>query len=282
MPKRTSPQEPKLPVDLDWPSAVARVRLEAHARRAIAQKDLTALGIPKPLHTEAIARLGAEGLEVTPKGGLRVPLRQQIAHAVRDRGSVAVAGLGKVVAGATGAEAKKVALALVGEARLRLVRRGKVDAVTIPEAAVLDDAELRSLARASKALAAQCDNALKQRTLGKTLLRDDVRELLLDVVVRASGSPPPKRDLAADALAAVRRSTRPDLGIAFVPDIVRALAPPHATSAVHAALLDLARTGRVELRPESGLGRLTAEDRALCPVTSDVPLSWARSLEPAP
>jgi hypothetical protein len=282
MPNRAPSKKPKPPVDVDWPSALARLRAALGARHALAPKDLTALGIPKPLHADAVARLAAAGLEPTAKGGVRAPLRDQLVDALRARGTVAVGALGKVVAGATGAEAKKVALALVGEATLRLVRRGKVDVVAAPDAAVLDDAELRSLARATKALAAQCDNAIKARALGKTLLRDDVRELLLDVVVRASASPPPQRDVAADALDALKRSTRADLGLAFVPDVVRALAPAHSVHAIHAALLALARAGRVELRPESGLGRLGAEDRALCPVTSDLPLSWARPLESTP
>jgi len=35
--------------------------------------------------------------------------------------------------------------------------------------------------------------------------------------------------------------------------------------------------GAIELRPESGMGRLSCADRSLCPEPAGWPLSWVRS-----
>ena len=59
-------------------------------------------------------------------------------------------------------------------------------------------------------------------------------------------------------------------GLAFVPDCV-------AAGITAAELLRLARDGAVELRPESGLGRLSAAERDACPRGYEgCVLSWAR------
>jgi len=75
-----------------------------------------------------------------------------------------------------------------------------------------------------------------------------------------------------------------DTGLVWVPGLVRLLVesshltPGQATAAV----LSAGQAGLIELRPESGLGRLTEAELALCPTTTDyltggrLALSWAR------
>lgn len=65
------------------------------------------------------------------------------------------------------------------------------------------------------------------------------------------------------------------IGMTFVPTLVRALDGDVAH--IHEWLLDGARAGRWELRPESGMGRLSSEETAQCPKNSDgTVLSWVR------
>ena len=81
--------------------------------------------------------------------------------------------------------------------------------------------------------------------------------------------------------AAIREHEDKRLGMTWVHDLVRAV----GTDDVEDVLLDGARAGRWELRPESGLGRLTKEEKALCPRNSDgALLSLVRlpSPDPAP
>jgi hypothetical protein len=69
-------------------------------------------------------------------------------------------------------------------------------------------------------------------------------------------------------------------GLTSVPRLVRALGGARARDAIHAELLRAARAGRLELRPESGMGRLTPEDLALwIPGPQGSHLSWVRRIE---
>ena len=87
-----------------------------------------------------------------------------------------------------------------------------------------------------------------------------------------------KRSLEDLVVARLSKHVQPSVGLSYVPDTVRALSK-HGISAVQAAILDAARAGRIELRPEGGLNRLSREDLALCPSgLQDTKLSWARIL----
>lgn len=60
--------------------------------------------------------------------------------------------------------------------------------------------------------------------------------------------------------------------LAWVPDVARRLGASSSR-----LLLEADRAGVLELRPESGLGRLSAEDAKRCPRMADgTPLSWVR------
>ena len=83
----------------------------------------------------------------------------------------------------------------------------------------------------------------------------------------------------AMVIEAVRRHASATTGLAPVPAVTRALADRLPDQAVRAALLAAAAAGRLELRPESGVGLLAPADAALCPRGADGwPLSWAREI----
>jgi hypothetical protein len=84
-----------------------------------------------------------------------------------------------------------------------------------------------------------------------------------------------KAMVAAEAL----RLVKPHLGLCFVPDLVVSLLQQASLPEVHAALLDAVRARIIELRPESGMNRLSAAELALCPQgLRECRLSWARCL----
>ena len=71
-----------------------------------------------------------------------------------------------------------------------------------------------------------------------------------------------------DVVEAVQQTSRPS-GLSFVPDVVRKLAGQgRSVEEARVALFEAAKQGSVELRPESGMGRLSPEDKRLVPVAS--------------
>lgn len=81
---------------------------------------------------------------------------------------------------------------------------------------------------------------------------------------------------AADAavLRLVTKYANGRTGLAFVPQIVRELGGPEVA---HPLLERLSREGRLELRPESGLARLKAEElRLALPGPQGTRLTWMR------
>ncbi len=81
-------------------------------------------------------------------------------------------------------------------------------------------------------------------------------------------------------VAETRRLGRPNLGgLCFVPDLVMTLLQHANLPEVHAALIASVRAGTLELRPESGVHRLSGLELALCPRgIQETWLSWARCL----
>ncbi len=62
-------------------------------------------------------------------------------------------------------------------------------------------------------------------------------------------------------------------GLVFIPTLVKAL----GGSGAKAAILKAADDGLLELRPESGMNRLSPQERAMCiPGPQGTVLSWAR------
>ena len=91
----------------------------------------------------------------------------------------------------------------------------------------------------------------------------------------------PRIDLEAWLSGVARLFVRPEVNLVFVPDLVQAAVD---SSLLHVdkqevfdILVSLHRGGVIELQPESGLGRLTRKQLALCPPgPQNTVLSFAR------
>jgi hypothetical protein len=250
--------------------AVDAIRVLVLRDGSIARSRLARLGIKKARHAEAIERLEAYGIEATKKV-LRVPLEKQFVERLRDGNALAMRTIGGAVSGGTKREIVVAIGELVEARRAILVVRGKELVVTAPRSDVLGDHEIAALERAVERLGKSLKLARKQKA---TLLQPDVRELLAGF---AAGLPS-SRIGVADVLEQASRHKLAS-GLVFVPAIVRAFGGQAARDAVHEALRAAARKGLLELRPESGLGRLSEDDVALClPGPQGSHLSWARPL----
>jgi hypothetical protein len=266
----------QIPIDLD--ALLPRLEEPLKQKRALRAADLARLGVPRAQQREAISRLLLRGFEAG-KSCVRVPVRQQILELLRERGLVSVNGLAKFVAGASQAEAKTAAEALARDGALRIVLRGKVEALAPTAESTLSTAEIAALGRACKLLASQSAKALRI-AVPKTLLRADVRELLLDLVTAGAAVGQGKHDnLEEVVLRELERNVRGSVGLAFVPDAMRPLVNHHSVRSLHGALIQAARDRRIELQPESGVNRLSREELELCPPGPEgTRLSWARLL----
>jgi hypothetical protein len=137
----------------------------------------------------------------------------------------------------------------------------------------LDERTREKLAAAATALTVMLRLAARKDA---TLLRADVDAILAPFTAERPRSAP---ETSADVTALID-ANRESSGLTSVPKLVRLLGGAKVRAAVHAELLREARAGRVELRPESGMGRLSADDAALCiPGPQGSHLSWVRRIE---
>ncbi len=112
---------------------------------------------------------------------------------------------------------------------------------------------------------------VRTRYLGVKISEAQFQAKRKKAAARALGKPSDDR-----ALATIRRYAKRRNGLAFLPDVVREMG---GRAIAHPILLRLAREERIELRPESGLNRLTRIQRGLCPPgPQGTVLSWARSM----
>lgn len=269
---------------LDWQAALDVARQTLVVRRKLGDGDVGRLGVPKALRAKLLDDLVGPGVERT-RNGVRLALVDQLRAALAERGSVPIAALGKLATGGTVAEVKAAARRLVEEGRVAVVVRGKTEVLMPVSEAIFSRDRLVALERAVQALAGQCKKALAARGGPRTLLAVDVQALLLDLVTGSDGGSPVERGAPRAipenrVIELVRQHTRPGMGLAFVCDVVRALLPSASLGAIHDALLAAARARRIELRPESGVGRLSDLEAWLCPPgPAETRLSWARVLE---
>lgn len=249
----------------------------AEARRdgVVPLAGLARLGVPKEAREAVLRELSAEaGIEIT-KRALRRAVREQIAERLEGGGSIALRSMATAAVGATKREITDAVDALVAEGGARLVVRGTEVVLVGPSVDALDAPTLDRLERALTDLVGTLKLARKRRA---TLLPVDVRGALLPFAAAPPTirAPSPSLD---DVLATVARN-RESSGLTFVPTLVRALGGSAAREAVHDALLRGARSGVLELRPESGMGRLGPDDVELCPVgPHGSRLSWVRCLQ---
>ncbi len=222
----------------------------------------------------ATSALLAAGFEVTDKGA-RVPLATQLATLVAAAGErgVALAVATNGLKGARNPAEKKAAIdGALASGALALAIEGKQSMLLPVSDALLSPAELDRLPSLLENLK-QLVKATKAKP-GKprpTIAR--VRWLAAIALDAAKQAPPSIETALRVALAAAPAP----MGLVRVPEVVASLEASHARTALVAALDALARAGAVELRPESGLQRMSDEDRARCPIGFDgTPLSYAR------
>ena len=226
---------------------------------------------------DALAR---RGLERTARA-LRVPLRDQVAALLDGGAPIATAALRKQLAGVeSAAELKLVVRDLVRAGRAALVMRAGKEHIAARDEALLSREQVARIADLAKALARLAASAkARAGQPPRTLLRADILALL-DPARRGLDAGDADGDPVALVIAAVRERIDPTTGLAFVPEVARALDGRLAGDALRAALVGAARSGLVELRPESGVELLTPADAAMCPRGPDgSPLSWLRLVD---
>jgi hypothetical protein len=247
-------------------ASAERLAAEIEEQGALSNKEIGAR-VPKAAVAKVIERLEERGLERT-KSGVRRPLAAQLEAALADGAFIALRDAAAHLRGATKAEAVKTADALVRAGGARLVLRTKEKALVPPTVDVLSDDELGQLAKLAADL--KTLTGLAQKAPRATLLRQDVKQLFEPFV----------RGRTARLLSEIADLQDPVVRMTSVPALVRKLAPALRAPEVHDALLEEARRGRLELRPESGMGRLSVEDARLCvPGPEGSMLSWIRVIE---
>jgi hypothetical protein len=243
--------------------------------KAIARSSLG----PSGVRDELIETLRRRGYEVGPKF-VRVSIANQLEEALRDGSFIALKTLGAHVRRATAAEARKAALLLVDKGRAHLALRTNSETLVPATADVVEGKELATTAARTADLAKYLQKAARKK--GASVLRSDVRELLERALADRPPSSPKKADPGLELpriLRAVERAQDANLGLSFVPKVVALMAPDLDRDAAKAALLEAAARGLLELRPESGLGRLSEAERLACPEgPQGTRLSWARRM----
>jgi hypothetical protein len=260
------------PKTIDVQSSLPTLRDALARQGTLKRSDLTKAGVPKVQHEEAMAALVRGGAERT-KVGVRLELASQLRALLAEKRLLPRAKLGKAARGASQAEAKRAADRLVAGGEAVVVLRGKAEFLATKAEDLLTRDQLIRLAE----VGALARKATTRAGLG--LLRDDLRSQLFDIFTAAPARHADgARDLESQVLAGLRHAAREPLGLAFVPEVVRQLSAA-GVSAVHEVLLRLARAQQIELQPESGVGRLTADELSLCPPgPQGSRLSWARVL----
>jgi hypothetical protein len=236
---------------------------------------------------EALARAG---LEHTGKM-IRVPLRQQVRAALAAAGErgISESQLARAVKGArSAAELRLIARQLADEGTLASVTEGRVRHFVLRSAQLLADVELDQLAALAARLGAlakstKASKTKPRATLARRLLEAPLAELSALARDRTNGSlearGPAREQNVRDAVHAAFLSAPAPSGLVRVPDVIRALEPVHARSALLAATDALARAGVLELRPEASIARIADDDRVRCPIGPDgTPLSYARMM----
>lgn len=245
----------------------------------------------KELEPEAqeqlVAALLSRGLEAGDKGAVRVPLREQAASLAQGGARVPWKAAQKRIAGASAADRDRALADVLADGTLRLVVRTKADIVVGGREDVLAPEEVERLVEAHRALGSVLAAVRKKvsskgplATVTKTLLRDDAADLLAPLSVRAGADrksqSEPDWKIVMDHLQQMERAP---ILLVWVPDLVKSLSSLMTPEQARSALLDARQRGLIELRPESGVGRLPAADAALCPRDADgLPLSNALRL----
>jgi len=258
-------------------SIVERVKREG----AVKPASLRLGKLTRVAEAELVEGLARAGLEHTGKA-IRLPLRTQLVallDSTADAGVVASA-VPRAMKGARNAtEVGLVLRALADEQVATPVAHGKTIRWTRRSEALCAEDELDELARLAKELAnlvklTKAQKGKPRPTLTRAAL-EPAASALRSLTARVGASRP-----RAALFEALESAPAPS-GLVRVPDVVRSLERSHSRPVLLAELDALAREGRLELRPEAGIGRMSDADEAACPKAIDgTPLSFARLIAP--
>ncbi len=256
---------------------------------------------PTKLRSIVVEALVSDGYEKAGKG-VRVPLLVQGNRLMADGQHIPLASLRRRLSGATAKEATELGYQLSRDGKAHLVLRGKQWSLVPVSERVVGGMELKALTDDLKGLLTWLNRARANRT-GAVVLESDLREALVEAsrtafgAVRAkkggeqpssNGQPALQRAPTSQIRESLRDALRgailmlrdEDSALARVPEVSRHLRQRASAQAVVEALLAASRDGELELRPEGGIGRLRAEDAALCPEgAGGARLSWVRLQE---
>jgi hypothetical protein len=267
--------------------------LEEQARAALEREGavkVSTLG-PPAIRSQVVEQLVKQGFEASASW-VRKPIEAQLSQVLADGAFLSLTAVGSHVVGASAAEAKRAGLALVASGKAQLVLRGAQEVIVPSSSPVLSREEARRFADVAK-LVAKVAGSKK----GVSLLRSDLSEALeraapglLGGLAGRSGraqsvaaSAQKQGDSAADLnrlLSVVDETRDSRTGLSFVPAIVAKLQAQLGFDVTKKTLLAAAMDGVLELRPEGGIHRLSAEELAVCPEgPQGTRLSWARRTE---
>jgi hypothetical protein len=249
------------------------------ARRSLAETRVasgTKLG-PAQLRERVVEQLMREGFERAGKQ-VRAPLTAQMAELLESGAHLPLSTLPKRLKGSSTVEIKKLASALVREGKAHLVLRGRQVALVPPAEHALTISQLAEALREAKSLLDWLKKA-KADKLPVSVLVSDLKEALATF---PQGKTSPQQSdpsflTLRGALLALRDE---ESGLISIPALSTRLRPQMTAERVKTELLNAFRQGLLELRPEGGIGRLSPDDAALCPLgAGGIPLSWAQLLE---
>jgi hypothetical protein len=246
-------------------------------RGAIGNSQLTQLGVPKAQHEEALARLGNEGFEITAKG-IRLPIRQQLRRRLEERTHLPIKGLEKLVIGCTAKEVLSIVDEFIKEGVAYRILRTKADWIVTANADVLSADEVSTLSRLIADWAKRTKKVLAARKTSITFWRNDVKALIEELAFMKNV---PSRRVDIDErdkqslLEMISKQLDANVGLAFVPAVIEKSQLP--VERAQSLLLDLARSGKIELRPDSGTVRFTQLELQTAPAGPDGSrLLWTR------
>lgn len=257
MPRKTPP------LDRVEPALVDDAERAVRAAKALPEARLSRLALTPEARAELVRRLVDRGLERGPKA-IRVPLSTQIEGLVQGGARLPRKDVPKRVKGGTKAEIDAVLAKLVHEGRARVVVRTQLEVLVGPDERALASTEVALLAK----VVAELGETLKKvrgKGMPRSILHEDIAALFAPLapsvrLVEERGEAPSR--LVDEAL---RRHVDPVLELVRIPELVRSLSDRLALDVIHDALLEAAKAGKIELRPEAGAEFLKAEDVALCP-----------------
>jgi hypothetical protein len=249
------------------PGAVARAAAQVRHEGAVPLKKLERLAGKLSVAAARLFwdELGRAGIERTGRHA-RLPIGEQLA-ALLSSGPVETRALRRRLKGLSSpTEAAHAVRTAVAEKRAQLAFAAGKEVLVPPGEPLVDGAERSALLEMAARLV-KLGRGAKQRPL----LRREVAPWL---AIYASWA----LEWLRGEIAARVTAERP---FVFIPELARALAPSLAPERLREELLRGATAGCWELRPESGVGLLGADDAALCPRgwKGEI-LSYVRPVEP--